>query len=249
MSGAVIANWNIVFNLKELTNIPFMYGWRKQSVQKLDKNETFNVKKSEISLYESDEDIQKKMEMDEYYLQQEIFQFMKYHDPENIVLVVIDNSYLSGSYSMKKRILDRLSDKSKKYIILNSFVQENEIIYKLLNKERFINKSKNCDIRFDTLERYLKYVNSKDTNSIKKLNVSFDLAHKILTDLEVNHAKKNSNSLRGLDRIRNEINDDFHIELLNHFKSNYFTCAEMILFTSDRGMMGKCGSDIKIIRK
>lgn len=156
---------------------------------------------------------------------------------ENIAFVAFDSSYVS-KYNIDESIKDikrKLFPNEKSYIVLvDTVISQVENNYKIHN----IRKKKYNNINFDNINHYLDITNKKVVNtSIDYLyNTEFYLFNEIINKIENKFLK---NVKRYDNFMRNEMNDDVQIEILNDLKKSSLF-GKFIMMSFDMGLNKKC---------
>jgi hypothetical protein len=241
MALNIIANSNIVFYKEYIEDPLFMYNWRKHSIKAINKNQNFKVTIDNIGNYLEPKNVKQIVKSDQLALASNIQRILSTVNMEKTSIVMIDNSYICNNYIDFKFLNKNIcTDKNRTYILIHSFVQSNEVDYKLATqgisylKQFSKNTIKNL-IQYKNLISSFKHTKA----NIKLIYIPFSISNERLSNLELIYINKYQNSQFPKNvKIRNEINDDFHIDLLNYIR-DMFGFNQLNIVTDDVGMRYK----------
>ena len=245
MSSTLIANSNIVFFEEYLNNKVFMYNWRKHSIRAITKNHNFKVTDRNVNTYLASKNVNSIIKKERLLLASNLQEILASTNIENIKLIMFDNSYVCNNLINLEFLTQQIcTDSTKTYILIHSFVQSNEIDYKLAT-DGIMHLKQFDRATINNLNEYkntIKSISQNISENIKLLNIPFAISNDILTNLELEFIKKYNNQFPRNIKVRNEVNDNFHIKLLKYSKI-LFNINDITIITDDIGMKKKANNN------
>ena len=245
MASTIIANSNIVFFEEYLNNKVFMYNWRKHSIKAITKNHNFKVTDSNVNNYLDSKNINNIIKKDKLILSSNLQEILASTNIENTKIIMFDNSYVCNNLINLEFLTQQIcTDSTQTYIIIHSFVQSNEIDYKLATDGLMHLKQfdRNTINNLNEYKNTISILTNNSNENIKLLNIPFSISNDILSNLELEFIKRYNNQFPRNIKVRNEINDNFHIQLLKYSKM-IFNINDITIITDDLGMKKKANNN------